>query len=135
MNRINPLYATILLLVVLAIGMLKLSNSRDELKELEKVYKTTNRLSTELTALKDVYSDKGKVKESLQNILKQPVLRSALLKSDFKKSSVNISSEDMDINSLNLLMNKILNTSYNINSLDIKRISDEKVSFKMEIKW
>jgi hypothetical protein len=41
----------------------------------------------------------------------------------------------MDKNTLNLLMGKILNASFNITSMQIKKLSDDKVSLDMEIKW
>ena len=52
-----------------------------------------------------------------------------------KKSSMLISSTSMEKNALNTLMGKILNGAYNISSLKIKKLSENSVSFEMEIKW
>jgi len=46
-----------------------------------------------------------------------------------------LSSENMNVRSLNFLMSKVLNGTYDISELKIKRLSDEKASFIMEIKW
>lgn len=135
MSRINPIHIAILLLLALVIVSFGLSSAKSELKEAKYAYKETLKLSAELSALKGVYSDKIKVKKSLQKILSQPSLRSSKIIQNFKKSSVTINSEGMDINDLNLLMGKLLNNSYNIKSLSIHRLSDTHVSLKMEIKW
>ena len=46
-----------------------------------------------------------------------------------------ISSQSMDKVALNSLMSKILNGSYNVRSMKIKRLSDTNVNFSMEIQW
>jgi len=135
MNRINPIYLGGLLLVVLMLFIFKLSSAKDELSEVKESYKTTAKLSTELSGLKDVYSQKSKTQKALQRVLRLASLRSADLKQKTKKSGVVISSESMDINALNSFMGKMLNGAYNITSLKIKRLSDEKVSLNVEIKW
>ncbi|QOY53912.1 hypothetical protein HUE87_08390 [Candidatus Sulfurimonas marisnigri] len=133
MNRINPIYILVLLVMILVLATLKLNSGKIEFNETQEIYKTTETIATELSALKDVYGEK--VKKSLKSILKLPALKSKSISETFKASSVNISSKSIDINSLNLLMSKILNSSYNIDSLQIKKLSDDKASFKMEIKW
>lgn len=135
MNRINPLYIIALLVTILIVGIFKLQNIRNELKELKKSYKETKTLSTELSMLKAQYKNSSKIKISLRNILKNPILKSSLLDYSFKKSSLFINSKSIDINALNFLMSKILNASYQINKLDIKRLNDKTASFKMEIIW
>lgn len=135
MSRINPINITFLLLLVLALISFMLSSAKGDLKEAENTYKETLKISTELGALKEAYSAKIKVKNSLQKILKQPSLRASKIIQNFKTSSVVIDSEGMDINALNLLMGKLLNKSYNIKSLSIKRLSETHVSLKLEIQW
>jgi len=135
MNRINPLYIIALLVTILIVGIFKLQNTRSELKELKKSYKETKTLSTELSMLKAQYKNSSKIKISLRNILKNPILKSSLLDYSFKKSSLFVNSKSIDINALNFLMSKILNAPYQINKLDIKRLDDKTASFKMEIIW
>ncbi|QOY52842.1 hypothetical protein [Candidatus Sulfurimonas baltica] len=135
MNRINPIYVLILLVMILVLTTFKLNSGKIELKEAQEIYKTTEKIATELGGLKEVYGDKAKVKKSLKSILKQPALKSASISEKFKASSLSISSEAIEINSLNLLMSKLLNGAYDIHSMQIKKLSDDKVSFKMEIRW
>jgi len=134
-NRINPIYIAILLLVMLALVSFKLGEAKRELNEAKDTYTTTLQLSTDLSALKEVYADKTKIKKSLQRVLNNPSLRSSKIIQKFKHSSAMISSENMDVKALNLMMSKFLNNSYNITSLNIKRLSDRYVSFDMEIQW
>jgi hypothetical protein len=48
---------------------------------------------------------------------------------------VKLSSNSLDKKALDFLMGKIFNSTYNVVVLDIKKLSKEKASFKMEIKW
>jgi len=135
MNRVNPLHIGIALLLILLILVFKLNSAKSELSQAKESYKQTNKLATELTALKSVYGDKGKSKISILKILKIPALKVAEIKQNIKKSSINISSESMDIKALNILLGKLLNGAYNITMLDVKKLSETKVSLKLEIKW
>ncbi len=135
MNRINPIHIAILLIVVLGFFVMKLSSAKDELSQTKELYQETLQLSTGLKGLKQTYSDKNGAKKSLNKILKHVSLKSADIKKKVTKSSMIISSESLSKNNLNLLMGKLLNGPYNINSVKIKKLSSNKASFKMEIKW
>ncbi len=135
MNRINPLYLALLLVAILLMVIFKLSSAKSELLEAKEEYKSTLALVDELSALKKVYADKNKIKRDLKRVLGNSVLKNAQIEQHATKSSITISSKSMDIKALNYLMGKILNSSYNITSLSIKKLSDEKVSLQMEIKW
>lgn len=135
MNRINPIYIAVLLLILLVFLVYKLDATKIELKENEEAYKITKNIALQLTSLKDVYADKQNIKKSLQKILKHPSLKSASLDIKFKKSSFVLGSQSMDISKLNLLVGKLLNATFIIESMNVKRVSDTKVELKMEIKW
>ena len=135
MNRINPLHVVALLVVILIFVVLKLNGAKEELQDTKSSYEETLTIATELNGLSEIYSDKKDVKKSLTRILKQSSLKSANIDKKFGKSSVVISSESMDKTALNSLMGKILNGSYDVTALKIKRLSDIHVSLKMEIKW
>ncbi|PHS56725.1 MAG: hypothetical protein COB17_08450 [Sulfurimonas sp.] len=135
MNQINPIYLGLFLVVVLFLSVFKLDSQRISLNEERQNLKVTQKLVNELVALKDVYANKIKIKKELQRILNNPVLKASEIVKFFTNSSVKINSKSMDFNALNKLMGKILNASYNITSLKIKRLSDTKVSLSMVIKW
>lgn len=125
MNRINPIYVVLLLIFIPLFLLFKLSYAKTELYEAREAYKQTLKLSTELDGLKKAYSKK----------LKLPSLKSASLVQKRSKSGLIISSKSIDIKELNFVMGKVLNGTYNINTLKIKKLSDTKVSLYMEIKW
>lgn len=135
MNRVNPLYLGIFLLVVLALSVYKLNSAKSELKEAKVSYVQTSNLANELTSLKEVYSKNKNLERSLKRLLNQNSLKAAKVDSVFKKNNVLLSSSSIDKKALDNLMGKILNSTYNVVSLDIKKLSEEKASFKMEIKW
>jgi len=135
MNRINPIHIAILLIVVLGFFVVNLGSAKEELSQTKALYQETLQLSTQLKGLSDVYSDKNGVKKSLNKILKHKSLSSCDIKKKTTNSGMIISSANMNKTALNFLVGKLLNGSYNIYSFKIKRLSDDKASFKMEIKW
>jgi len=135
MNRINPLHIGALLLVVLLFSLFKLSSAKSDLVEVKAQFKETQELVTKLSGLKSVYADKKSVKKSLSRVLNLSSLRSANIVQKSRKNGVTLSAASMDKNALNSLMGKLLNGAYQINSFKIKKLSDSKVSFEMEIKW
>jgi len=135
MNRINPLHLGLLLIVILIFVIFKLNNAKVELLEAKESYKETLIVATELKDLKKVYADKKKLKKSLQRILQLSSLRSAKIVKTSKKTYMILSSKSIDKKALNTLMAKILNANFNLNSLKIKQLSEQKASLYMEIKW
>ena len=135
MNRINPLYIGLLLSIVIIFLVFKLSGAKSDLQEAKEAYVKTSKIAINLSGLKSAYADKKKLKASLRRILALSAIRQANISKDEKKSSVKLSCASMDKKTLNMLMGKLLNASYNITSMKIKRLSKERVSFKMEIKW
>ena len=135
MKRINPLHIGVLLTVFLLFFTLKLSTLKDTLKNEKKAYQETAQIATKLQGLKAVYTDKNGVKKSLNRVLHQRVLKSANIEKKFNTKGVVLSAESVTLQELNFFMGKILNGSYRITLLKIKRISKDKASLKLEIQW
>lgn len=135
MKNINPLHLIALLLVVLLFLFIQLSTTKEELLQTQESYKETLTLTTNLKGLNEIYSDKKGVQKAIEMILKQHSLKSANIQKTLGTSSIIISSQSMDRIALNSFMSKILNGSYNVHTFTIKKLSDTKVSFTMEIKW
>jgi len=135
MNRINPLYLGLLLIVILSLSIYKLNLAKNELKEVKLSYAKNLRLANELSSLRSVYKNTKKLENSLKRILMQNILKEAHIDVKFKKSGVKLSSLSINKKGLNFLMGKLLNNTYNIVALDIKKLSEQKASFKMEIQW
>lgn len=135
MNRINPLHIGAVLVVLVLFFAFKLSASKEELLLAQAEYKETSLALGELSSLSSAYMGKDEVKKSLQRILMQPSLKSANIEQSIKANSLLLRSSSMDKDALNSIMGKLLNGAYDIASFEIKKLSDTKASFEMEIKW
>lgn len=135
MNQINPLHIGAFLSVLLAFLFFTLSGVKQELVEEKVLYLESEKLAVELSALKDVYADKKKTQKSIDRLLAQSSLKSANLEVKKDKKSIIISSNSIESDALDSLMAKILNGSYNISQLKIKKLSETTASLEMEIKW
>jgi len=135
MNRLNPLYIVIFFVMILLFTLFQLSSAKKELGVSELAYKETLALSTKLSTLRKTYGDKMKVKKSLNRILSQSSLKEAKISKKVTSSSMIISSESIKLNELNSLMSKILNGSYQISKLSIKRLDNKNANLNMVIKW
>ena len=135
MNQVNPLHIGALLLVLIMFLFFKLSGIKDELVEVKQDYQISKKLAVDVNSLKSVYANKKKTKEALERILRQSSLKSASLNLKKEKKSIKISSQSIDTQALNFFMGKILNGSYDISLLKIKKLSQTTASLEMEIKW
>ncbi len=132
MNRINPIYTLLLLAMIFSFFYFKISGAKDELQNAKSEYKETLNMANSLSSLKNIYDNKTVSKASLQRILRAS--KAAVIQKD-KTNSTILSSESIDYDSLNLLMGKILNGSFNVTSLEIKKVSQESAKLYMEIQW
>jgi hypothetical protein len=135
MNRINPIHIAILLVVILLFTLVKLSGAKEELRSVKTSYKETLHLATKIDGLKRNYFDKVKVQKELGKILRKPTLRQANIVKKVTNSGVLLTSENMNLKALNTLLGKVLNATFYISELKIKRLSEKSASLKMEIKW
>lgn len=135
MKTINPLHLLSLLFVIFIFILFQLSEAKKDLFQAKQSHKETLSLATSLNNLNKVYSDKKAVRRSIATVLKQNSLRSANIKQSIGKSSITMSSKSMDKVALNSFMSKILNGSYNVHAFKIKKLSENRASLWMEIKW
>jgi len=135
MNQINPLHIGGLLLVILMFLFFKLGGVKEELVATKSEFLVSESLAVDLNALKSVYADKKKIKSSINRILSQPSVKGAKLTVKREKKFIKISAKSINTSTLNSLMGKVLNGSFNITALKIKRLSETKASLEMEIQW
>jgi hypothetical protein len=135
MNRVNPLYIGALLVMVLILSIYLLSSAKQSLKESKESFKQTQKIANEISGLKKAYADERTTTRDIKRVLANRVLRTASIKTEYKNSGVNISSNKMDKKALDFLMGKVLNSSYDIRKMKIKRLSSEIASLELEIRW
>lgn len=133
MNRINPFYILALLVIVFLFLLFKLSNAHEQLSLQKQNYKQTQKMALELSGLKKLYAKSTKTSRALRKILSQPSLKDAKIELKESKKLMKITSKKLTKKALHSLMNKILNGSYNIKKLKIKRLTKTEVSLDMEI--
>ncbi|MCW9026713.1 MAG: hypothetical protein OQJ77_05300 [Thiovulaceae bacterium] len=135
MNRINPLYLGVLLVVILVLSVYSLNSAKKSLMESKESFKETQKIANELSSLKKAYANKKINERALKKVLAQAVLRDASIKAEYKNNVVKLNSDNMDKKALDFLIGKLLNSTYDIRKMKIKRLSEEKASLELEIKW
>jgi len=135
MNQLNPLHIGAFLLVLILFLFFKLSGIKEELLQAKQDYKVSKNLAVDLSSLKSVYENKKKTQDALERILRQRSLKSASFNFKKEKNSIKINSQSIDAQALNSFMGKILNGSYDITLLKIKKLNKTTASLEMEIQW
>jgi len=135
MNRINPLHIALFLFVLLAFFSFQLSEAKSELSDIKELSLKTQSLATQVSGLKAVYANKNMVKKALSRVLSHSFLRESNIIKRITQKGIKLSSLSMDAKALNFLIGKILNGSFNITSLQIKKLSEKRVSLEMEVRW
>ena len=135
MNRFNPLYVGILLLLLLAFFVMQLAEAKKELHEEKKLYEKSLKLALETSALKKAFANKTKEKREIFRILSSSVLKNVDVTKKVTNSGIYISAKNMDRNALNYFMGKILNATFVITKLQIQKTSENKATLEVKIKW
>jgi len=135
LNRLNPLYIVVLLLVALLFLLFELSNIKSELKEQEAAYQVSQTVAKELLGYKKLYGDKNRIERSLKKILAQRSLKSAKLKVTQKRDAMLIVSDAIDLYALNSLLTKIFNGAYPVKALSIEAVDEKSAKLRLEIRW
>lgn len=135
MSRVNPLY---LIAIVIIFILFTLKSGMDidaKIRSTTLSYYELKDVAIELSTKQKIYREKKRVMKTLRRIINNSALRESKL-IEFKKSDrVILSSKSMSLKGLNVIMKKLLNESYNIDSLKIDKISPRRVAFRVEIKW
>ncbi len=135
MNRINPIHIFILIVVLFGFFTFKLNQTKEELRNIKNEYKKTLDVAIQIDAFKKSYKNKAQIKKKINQILKSRTLRKVNIIKEIKNSKIILKSKEMDIASLNYLMGKVLNSTFIVSKLSIKKINNKKATFMMEIQW
>jgi len=135
MSKVNPLYILTFLVILLIFSISKVNYSKEQLKSLKDEYTNIENIANELYVLKKIYADKRSIKHQIESILRNRALSDANIEKVYKKSSIVISSDAISLKGLNFLVGKIVNKTFNIKKLKIKKISKKSATLLMEIAW
>ncbi|SFV75502.1 hypothetical protein MNB_SM-3-57 [hydrothermal vent metagenome] len=134
MNRINPLHIISLLVVILFFSYFQLSKVKQDITIIQKELQKRTDIALELVALKKVYNKKQLLRK-LSYILQIRAIKQANIQTTYHKSGVTLQAKTITLIPLNLLMKKLLNNSFNIKKIKIKKLDDKKATMEVEIKW
>ena len=133
MRQINPLYISMLFVVVLTIVFIKLNAAKSGYNEARSELVKTEMMAKRIVALKKGWGeDKSKV-QALERLLKASALRSASLIKSREGKMITLSSKKVDARAVEFLINKLYNGTFVIKSLQIRRLDDAYATLRMEI--
>jgi len=135
MSKVNPLYILTFLVILLIFSISKVNYSKEQLKSVKDEYTNIENIANELYVLKKIYADKKSIKHQIESILRNRALSDANIEKVYKKSSIVISSDAISLKGLNFLVGKVVNKTFNIKKLKIKKISKKSATLLMEIAW
>jgi hypothetical protein len=133
MKKINPLYIVVLLIMLFIFVEYNLHRSKQELEQNFQLFQKNKQLAVKLDALREGYSSKH-IAEFL-HILRSDRFKDAKFKIKREGNSLRIVSKNISLDDLNYLFSKILNGNFPIFSFRLTRLSAEKASMVLELKW
>jgi hypothetical protein len=134
-KNFNPLHLLALAIVLLAFTYFKLFELKKEINEEKSAFKESKELALKLNEYKKMYADKTHQTQALKRILAQPSLKKEHIEVIKSSKSWKLRAKSISLAPLNSLMNKVLNGTYIIEKLEIKKISNEKAQLYLEIVW
>lgn len=123
-GRINPLYILGGVSVLLLISILSLYSIKSNYTDAKIKYKETKELTTKLVSLKRLYSKRF--------IL--PRKYNSSVEVTHSGATTKLYAQKINLQELNSLMKYIINSTYQIQSFKIEKISKTKATLKMDIK-
>lgn len=134
MRQVNPLYIILLLFVILFFVLFKLMSTKTALHEAQNSFHKTKEMVHNLVELRQNWDSEKRTKNSLGRILKSSMLNHTPITRRDKRGMIELHSSSMGSTSASYLTSRLLNETFVIKSMRIRRLSKEQVSFYAEIK-
>lgn len=134
MRQINPLYIILLLFVLLFFVLFQLIHTKAVLHEAQSNFDKTKEMVHNVIDLRQNWDNEKRTENALGRILKSSLLsRADIIRKD-KRGIIELRSSTMDSKSASYLISRLLNESFVIKSMKIRRLNKEQVAFDAEIK-
>lgn len=133
MKQINPLYLTLLLIVALVFVIVKLEQAKTVQFQLISETEKSERMAHRIRALKQGWDDADATRRALQRLVQSAPLRAQGVELKSERTLLHLSAKSLDAKALDYLLNKLLNGSYAIKKMQLKRMNAESASLDMEI--
>ncbi|SMC10187.1 hypothetical protein [Nitratiruptor tergarcus] len=134
MNRINPFYILLFLLIVFGITLLQNFKLKKELSIQNQKVEEMKKVAIKMNTLKNYWGDKKKQKSRVLALLKEPFVAKFLKDAHKNVDRYKVFLENVDAKSADLIFNKILNEFIKVNSIQIKRKNQKSINIQMEFK-
>ena len=133
MKQINPLYIALLLLVALAAVTLKLMEAHTTQKEALSALQKTEVTAKRIVALQKEWERGKESASALERLLRSAPLRETEFVTERKRNRIMITAKSIDKKAADYLLNKLLNNTYVITALEIRRLDAQRASLQMEV--
>jgi len=132
--KINPLYIALLLVMALLFSVYQLDASKQQLRDSKMSLIKVEEMAEEIDALKQAWDNPKTTTTALNRLLKSPQLKSANIQKVKKRGLIILSSKKADLKATNYFFVKLFNSAFILQKFSVKRLDDENVSFRVEIK-
>lgn len=120
MNRLNPIYIIVLLVVLSLVSFMLLDEKKKEFNSSVKDVQALKLLGNEYRVLKTNWRSKRSIENRLNSILNNSSFRNVSISKSFERKKFLVSAKTNNARTLNNLLNKILNEKFLIRKLEIK---------------
>lgn len=134
MRQINPLYIVLLLCVVLFFVLFKLMQTKTQLHEVQSSFHKTKEMVHSIVELRDNWDNQKRTKNAISRILKSSMLSDTQILQKEKRGMIELHAYSMDAKSAGYLISRLLNETFLIKTMQIRRLSKDQLSLDVEIR-
>ncbi len=133
MNKINPIYAPVILLIAFLLVLFSNIKKEENIQEAKINNLILEKKAKELKKLKQDWGSKDATLSKINNITSDTALSKKILDKSSKGEVYKISFGELSDKEIDLLADKLLNQALKINSLSVKSAGDSNATAFMEI--
>lgn len=135
MRQVNPLHVLLLLTVFILFLFYQLQETQATFHDAKEQLAKTKDVAYQLNALKKEYANKEYVVRTITRLLHQSILKSATITKEQKSDAIVLHAKKLSKRQLQRVLTKILNSTYKIKALHIKRVDEKSVDVDVEVGW
>ncbi|HIP54055.1 MAG TPA: hypothetical protein EYH11_01125 [Sulfurimonas autotrophica] len=135
MRQVNPLHVLLLLTVFILFLLYQLQETQATFHDAKEQLAKTKDVAYQLNALKKEYANKEYVVRTITRLLHQSILKSATITKEQKSDAIVLHAKKLSKRQLQRVLTKILNSTYKIKALHIKRVDEKSVDVDVEVGW
>jgi len=135
MNRINPLYITAFLALLLLIVIYQHTKIEKAVSQQEHYLQTITNKAKEIATLRRYWGDKRVQKRRVATIINSPFFKRFIKNIEKSSNRVKIYLQNIDAASADSIMDKIFNSFVKVSSLKITKTDKTKISMEVEFRY